>query len=163
MKRKTSASGCAALVVSIAVVFALATGSASATVTAGAVSKTFSFIGKPNSSTTTLVNVDSLLINARCDATGKPVIFAFTSASSADLFGRIFDGLGRLHIVKNSAFTKTSKGVQLSTNSGDFDGTGTVLFETSTGKVVTVNYAFDNSTTLSKQNVCTVYGSLIAS
>ena len=65
--------------------------------------------------------------------------------------------------MKNSAFTKTSKGVQLSTNSGDFDGTGTVLFETSTGKVVTVNYAFDNSTTLSKQNVCTVYGSLIAS
>ena len=63
-------------------------------------SKTFSFIGKPNSSTTTLVNVDSLLINARCDATGKPVIFAFTSASSADLFGRIFDGLGRLHIVE---------------------------------------------------------------
>ena len=115
MKRKTSASGCAALIVSIAAVFALATGSASANVTAGAVSKTFSFIGKPNSSTTTLVNVDSLLINARCDATGKPVIFAFTSASSADLFGRIFDGLGRLHIVKNSAFTKTSKGVQLST------------------------------------------------
>ena len=94
MKRKTSASRCAALIVSVAAVFALATGTASANVTAGAVSKTFSFIGKPNSSTTTLVNVDSLLINARCDATGKPVIFAFTSASSADLFGRIFDGLG---------------------------------------------------------------------
>jgi hypothetical protein len=53
--------------------------------------------------------------------------------------------------------------MQLSTNSGDFDATGTVLFETSNGKVVTVNYAFDNSTTLSKQNVCTVYGSVIAS
>jgi hypothetical protein len=163
MKRKTSASGCAALIVSIVAIVALLTGTSSAKVTANAVAKTFSFVGKPNSSTTTLVNVNSLLINARCDSTGKPVIFAFSSASSADLFGRIFDGLGRLHVVKNSSFTKASKGVQLSTNSGDFDATGTVLFETSNGKVVTVNYAFDNSTTLSKQNVCTVYGSVIAS
>jgi hypothetical protein len=163
MKWKASASGCAALIVSIAAVLALTAGTSRANVTTNAVTKTFSFIGKPNSSTTTLVNVDSLLINARCDPSGKPVIFAFTSATSADLFGRIFDGLGRLHIVKNSSFTKTSKGVQLSTNSGDFDATGTLLFETSTGKVVTVSYAFDNSTTLSKQNVCTVYGSLIAS
>jgi predicted outer membrane repeat protein len=29
--------------------------------------------------------------------------------------------------------------------------------------VVTVNIAFDNSTTLVKQNVCTVFGSVIAS
>ena len=92
----------------------------------------------------------------------RKTIFAFSSASSADLFGRIFDGLGRLHVVKNSWLTRASKGVQLSTNSGDFDATGTVLFETSNGKVVTVNYA-DDSTTLSKQNVCTVYGSVIAS
>jgi hypothetical protein len=128
------------------------------------VTKTFSFIGKPGAKkAATIVNIDSLLINARCDTGGNPVIFAFSSAQSADLFGRIFDGLGRLHIVKNSSFTKGGKGVSLSTSSGDFDATGTVLFETSTGKVVTVSYAFDNSTTLSKQNVCTVYGSLVAS
>jgi hypothetical protein len=29
--------------------------------------------------------------------------------------------------------------------------------------VVTVDYAFDNSTTLAKPDVCTVYGSAIAS
>jgi hypothetical protein len=52
---------------------------------------------------------------------------------------------------------------QLSPLSGDFDATGSVLFETSTGKVVTVNIAFDNSTTLVKQNVSTVFGSVIAS
>jgi hypothetical protein len=70
--------------------------------------------------------------------------------------------LGRIHIVKNSSFTNKGNGVSLSTSSGDYDATGTVLFETSAGKVVTVNYAFDNSTTLTRMNVCTVYGSLIA-
>jgi hypothetical protein len=92
------------------------------------------------------------------------VVFAFSSASNADLFGRLFDGLGRVHIIKNSSFTKTGapRGVSLTPSSGDFDSTGIVMFETSTGKVVTVDYALDNSTTLSKLNVCTVYGSLIA-
>lgn len=163
MKRIRSRRGQAALSVSIVALAMLTAGASSAGAAPNAVSKTFSFIAKANSKTTTLVNVDSLLINARCSPNGSPVIFAFSSATSADLFGRIFDGFGRLHIVRNSSFTKTSKGEQLSTNSGDFDGTGTLLFETSTGKVVTVNYAFDNSTTLSKQDVCTVYGSLIAS
>lgn len=130
--------------------------------TAGAVTRTFAFIGRANSPAKTLFNVDSLLINARCNSQGSPVIFAFTSAVSADLFGRAFDGLGRVHIIKNSSFTKRSRGVLLSTTSGDFDSTGTVLYETSNGTVVTVNYAFDNSTTLSRQPVCTVYGSLIA-
>lgn len=129
----------------------------------GAVSRTFSFIGKPNSKTSTVVNIDSLLINARCDSRGEPVIFAFSSATAADLFGRVFDGLGRVHIIHNSSFTKQGKGVRLSVTSGDFDSTGTVLFETSAGQVVSVNFAFDNSTTLAKQNVCTVYGSLLAS
>jgi hypothetical protein len=137
-------------------------GSASAA-SAGPVVKTFSFIGKPNSRTVNVVNIDQLTINARCDSRGNPVIFGFSSAGAADLFGRIFDGLGRLHIVKNSSFTKSSRGMQLSTTSGDFDATGTLLFEVSNGTVVTVNYSFDNATTLAKRNVCTVYGSFIAS
>ena len=66
---------------------------------------------------------------------------------NADLFGRVFDRLGRMHIIKNSSFTSKSKGVSLTPATGDFDTTGTVLFETSDGKVVTVNYALDNSTT----------------
>jgi len=141
----------------------LGAASASADVTPGAVTKTFSSIAKPNSSTRTLVNIDSLLINARCDSSGKPVVFAFTSAGSSDIFGRVFDGYGRVHILKNTSFTNKTKGIQLSPLSGDFDATGSILFETSTGKVVTVNIAFDNSTTLGKQNLCTVFGSLIAS
>jgi hypothetical protein len=162
MKRIIGTRGLPALIVSIIALVVLAAGTSSATVTTGPVTKTFSFIGKANSKTTTLVNVDSLLINARCDSRGNPVIFAFSSASNADLFGRMFDGLGRLHIIRDSSFTKKTKGLSLSTTTGDFDSTGTVMFEVSNGKVVTVNYAFDNSTTLAKLNVCTVYGSVIA-
>lgn len=140
------------------------TAHATAVGTSSPVSRTFSFIGKPNSKTTTLFNLDSLLINARCDARGNPVIFAFTSAGNADIFGRMFDGLGRQHTIKNSAFTSKSSGVSLSPAiPGDFNSSGTVMFESSTGQVVTVNYAFDNATTLAHLNVCTVYGSVIAS
>lgn len=163
MKRLIGTRGLPALFVSIIALVSLAAGTSSASTVSGPATKTFSFIAKPNSRTVTVVNVDSLLINARCDAKGSPVIFAFTSATSADIFGRMFDGFGRGHIIKNSAFTKTSKGVSLSPAvSGDYNSSGTVMFETSTGKVVTVNYAFDNATTLVKQNVCTVYGSVIA-
>jgi hypothetical protein len=162
MKRTFSSRRLAAIGVSIGALVAVAAGTASADVTPGAVTKTFSVIAKPNSSTSTLVNIDSLLINARCDSSGRPVVFAFTSAGSADIFGRIFDGYGRVHILKNTSFTNKTKGIQLSPLSGDFDATGSVLFETSTGKVVTVNIALDNSTTLVKQNVCTVFGSFIA-
>lgn len=161
MKQIIGTRGLVGLIVSSIALAVVDAGAASAA--AAPVTRTFSFIGKPSSKTATVVNIDSLLINARCDPRGNPVIFAFSSAGSADLFGRIFDGLGRLHIVKNSSFTRTSRGVGLSTSSGDFDATGTVLFEVSNGTVVTVNYAFDNSTTLAGRNVCTVYGSLIAS
>ena len=162
MKRIISPRRLVAVTASIGALAAIGAASASADVSSGAVTKTFSFIAKPSSSTTTLVNIDSLLINARCDASGRPVVFAFTSAPRADIFGRIFDGYGRVHILKNTSFTNKTKGIQLSPLSGDFDATGSVLFETSTGKVVTVNIAFDNSTTLVKQNVCTVFGSFIA-
>ncbi|HEY4829077.1 MAG TPA: hypothetical protein VIH85_20045 [Solirubrobacteraceae bacterium] len=162
MKRIINPRRLAAVGIAIGALAAIGTATASADVSPGAVTKTFSFIAKSNSSTSTLVNIDSLLINARCDSSGRPVVFAFTSAGSADIFGRIFDGYGRVHILKNTSFTNKTKGIQLSPLSGDFDATGSVLFETSTGKVVTVNIAFDNSTTLVKQNVCTVFGSFIA-
>ncbi len=132
--------------------------------TSGAVVRTFSFTASRNSRTTTVVNIDTLLINARCDSTGNPVIFAFTSSSNADLFGRLFDGLGRLHTIRSSAFTSRSRGISLSPNTpSDYNSSGTVMFGNSKGQVVTVDYAFDNATTLAKLNVCTVYGSYIAS
>lgn len=152
-----------ALMVSVGAVVAVTAGTASAAISTSAVTRTFSFIDGPNSRTTTVVNINSLLINARCDARGRPVIFAFTSASRADIFGRIFDGLGRLHLLRNTSFSSKTKGIQLSTTSGDFDATGSLLFENSDGRVVTVNLGFDNSTTLGNRNVCTVFGSLIAS
>jgi len=133
------------------------------TITATAVTRTFSFVGAPNSKTVTIVNIDSLTINARCDGAGSPIVFAFTSAPAADLFGRIFDGLGRIHIVRQSAFTKRSKGVALYPSGGDYDTTATLAFETSTGAVVKLDYALDNSTTLNHQRLCTAYGSYIAS
>ena len=161
MKRSITTRGLLALSLSVAVLGAVAAGTSSAA-PAGPVTKTFSFIGKPGSSTKPLFNIDQFQANARCDNKGLPVIFGFTTADSADLFGRVFDGLGRLHIIKNTTFKKGNS-VLLSTTSGDFDSTGTLLFETSTGTVVTVQYAFDNSTTLGRQNLCTVFGSYIAS
>jgi hypothetical protein len=176
MKRTIGARSLAALAVSVIALVLMAAGTSGAAAprahvtstprgtvsVSSAVTRTFSFIGKPNSRTMTVVDIDGLLINARCSANGSPIIFAFSSANSADLFGRIFDGQGRIHIIKNSAFTKTSKGVGLYPSSGDYDATATVLFEQSDGRVVTVNYAFDNATTLNRMNVCTVYGSYIA-
>ena len=161
MKRSITARGLLALVLTITALGALAAATSSAA-PAGPVTKTFSFIAKPGSSPKPLFNIDQFLANARCDKGGLPVIFGFTTARGADLFGRVFDGLGRLHIIKNTTFDNKSS-VLLSTTSGDYDSTGTLLFETSTGTVVTVQYAFDNSTTLGRQNLCTVFGSYIAS
>jgi hypothetical protein len=156
-------SGLVALTASVVALVLLGSGASSATGVSGPVTRTFSYIARSNSKTRVLFNVDSLLFNARCDPRGNPVIFAFTSASNADIFGRMFDGLGRTHIIKNSSFTKKSKGVSLSPSiPGDFNSSGTVMFEASNGRTVTVNYAFDNSTTLARMSVCTVYGSIIA-
>ncbi len=130
--------------------------------TAGPVTRTFSFIGAPGSKTANIVSIDGLTINARCGTAGQPVIFAFSSVAKSDILGRIFDGLGRVHVIHNTSFGPNVS-VALSTTSGDFDASGSVLFEAPTGKVVTVNYGFDNATTLGKQNVCTVFGSAIAS
>jgi len=73
-----------------------AASTSSAAVSRGPATRTFSFIGGAKSKTVTLVNADSLLINARCNAQGEPVIYAFSSSQNADLFGRFYDGLGRL-------------------------------------------------------------------
>jgi hypothetical protein len=159
--------GLAAVVLSVATLIALGASPVGAapgvkTVT-NAIPRTFSFIGKPGGRTVGIVNINGFQMNARCDSRGNPVIFGFSLAAKADLLGRIFDGLGRLHSVHNTSFVKGTSGVFLSTTSGDFDASGSVLFEDSNGNVVSVNYAFDNATTLAKQNVCTVYGSLIAS
>lgn len=161
MKRIINRRSAITLVVTIVGLGAMGAGSASAQT--GSVTKTFSFIAKPNSgSGKVVVNIDGLTINARCNARGEPVIYAFSS-TDADLFGRVFDGYGRLSSIKQSSFVKGNPGVLLSVNAGDFDASGNVLYETYRGAVVTVNYAFDNATTLAKRNLCTVYGSYIAS
>lgn len=137
-------------------------GQAAMAAPATAVTRTFSFIGKPNSKTSTLLNnVDGLVINARCTSNGSPLVFAFSRAPAADVFARVFDGSGRVHVMRNTAFTSKSS-FQLSPSNNDFDSTGSLLFETLTGQVVTVNIAFDNSTTLVRRNLCTVFGSYIA-
>jgi hypothetical protein len=128
-----------------------------------AVTRTFSFTAKPGSKTKTLFSVNQLTVNARCDTNGNPVVFAFSSASNADMFVRVFHGFGRLHTFKSTSFSKGSKGMALSSASNDFDSTGQALFGTATGNVVTVNYAFDNATTMNKLNICAVYGSYVGS
>jgi hypothetical protein len=160
MNRIMGKRGAVALIVSIVGLASVGSVSASA---ASPVVRTFSFIAKPNSGTgKVVINIDGLVVNARCNASGEPVIYAFSNAD-ADLFGRVFDGYGRLTSIKQSSFVKGNPGVLLSVHNGDFDASGNVLYETSAGKVVTVNYSFDNSTTLAKRNLCTVYGSFIAS
>ena len=178
MKRLMRGRSIAALIVSIVAVAVAATGTASASSdhatvkttvhraivkgSAGPVTRTFSFTGAPGSKTANIVSINGLTINARCGSAGQPVIFAFSGVAKSDILGRIFDGLGRLHIIHNTSFGPNVS-VALSTTSGDFDASGSVLFETPAGKVVTVSYGFDNATTLGKQNVCTVFGSAIAS
>jgi hypothetical protein len=138
-------------------------GASSAAAATNPATKTFSFIAKPKSKTTTVLNINGILINARCNGAGEPVVFAFSSSTAADLFGRVFDGSGHLHVIHDSSFTKAGKGDRVSPTSNDFDATGALLYETSSGQVVTVQLAFDNATTLAKKNVCTVYGSAVAS
>jgi hypothetical protein len=171
MKRVLGTRGTAALIVSIIAVVVAATGTSfgasggskpTLKASSGTVTRTFSYIGAPGSKTANVVNINQLTINARCGTGGQPIVFAFTSSSAADIFGRTFDGLGRIHIIHNTSFNRGGKGIALSTTSGDFDASSTVLFETNTGKVVTVQMAFDNSTTLGKRRVCTVYGSSVA-
>ncbi len=160
MKSSISFRRLAAVGVTVGVIIGIS--GASAVAASAPVTRTFSFIAAPSSKTSTIVNIDSLLINARCSAGGSPIVFAFTSAPAADIFARVFDGFGRLHTMKNTSFTSKTKGLQLSPSSGDFNATGTVFFETLSGKVVTVNIAFDNSTTLVGRKLCTVFGSFIA-
>jgi hypothetical protein len=163
--------GWAALIASAAVLAAVGVGTASASFSSSSngsvnitngVTKSFAFIGKNNSKTVNVVNIDKLTINARCNGSGSPIVFAFSSATNGDLFGRVFDGHGRLQIVHNSSFSKGNPGVRLNPTSNDFDSTGTVVYENSSGQAVTVNIAMDNATTLNKLNVCTVYGSVVA-
>jgi hypothetical protein len=164
MHRLTRQRGLGALIFSIVALVAVTAGTSQANV--GPTNKilTFNFQAKANSRTSQLFSVDGLSANARCDSKGGPVIFAFTSSSNADLLGHMIDGSGRLHVIKNDNFSKRSKGVSLAPNTtGDRDAAGTVIFESSNGRVVTVNYAFDNSRTLNNLNVCTVYGTLVAS
>jgi hypothetical protein len=168
MKRMGGTRGGAALIVAVGAMVMGAVGTSSGAVTRGPSIKTFSVIAKnaPNQKAKVALNVDGLLINARCGTgsnAGNPVVFAFSNVPAADLLGHMFDGAGRTHIIHNTQFNKGTKGVRISSTSSDFDGSGMVAFETSKGKVVTVNYAFDNATTLNKQNVCTFYGSYVAS
>jgi hypothetical protein len=173
MNRKSGVRVFIAAIASVSVLFVIVVGSASARLvktsmvkirtSAAPVTRTFSFIGRPGGPTSTIFNIDGFLVNARCSSGGSPIVFGFPRTSTAaDLFGRMFDGLGRFHAIKDSSFNRSTRGVALYTTSGDFDASGSVAFETSSGKVVTVDYAFDNSTTLNRQRVCTVYGSFVA-
>ncbi len=139
-------------------------GQAAVAAPATAVTRTFSFIGeaelqdRDRCSTT----FDGLVINARCTRTarrscsrspGRPPPTSSPGCSTEPV---------GCTSMKNTSFTNKTKGIQLSPSNNDFDSTGSVLFETLTGQVVTVNIAFDNSTTLVRRNLCTVFGSYIA-
>src|SRR5437868_9646593 len=110
MKRIMGTRGIAALILSVGGLAVLGGATSSAAASPGAVTRTFSFVGKANGHTVTVVNIDSLLINARCDGRGFPVVFGFTSANASDLFAHVFDAFGRVHIIKNTSFTKHSRG-----------------------------------------------------
>jgi hypothetical protein len=167
MQRLKSVRGLAALIVAVIALVAAIVGTSGANVGPTQKVLTFSFTAGPNSRTSNLFSTDGLTVNVRCGPKGGPVIFAFTSSRHADLLGHMLDGSGRTHIIKNDSFTSSSKGVSLAPNtSGDRDAAGTVVYEQASGgsaSVVSVNYAFDNSRTLANLNVCTVYGTAVAS
>ncbi len=165
MRRMLGSRGMVASIAAFGAVVVVAAGPAAASVSKNPTTKTFSVIAKNGQKAKVAVNVDGLTINARCgtgSATGTPVVFAFSSVPAGDLLGHMFDGAGRTHIIHNTQFNKGTNGVRLTPTSSDFDGSGVVAFESSKGVVVTVTYAFDNATTLNRQNVCTFYGSYVA-
>ena len=61
------------------------------------VTRTFSFVGPSGSKTATVVSIDGLTINARCNTSGGPVIFAFSSVAKSDILGRFSTGRVALH------------------------------------------------------------------
>ena len=74
----------------------------------------------------------------------------------------MIDGSGRTHIIATDSFTNGGKGARLAPNtSGDRDAAGTLVYGTSDGRALTVNYALDNSRTMAGLNVCVVYGTLV--
>ena len=165
MRRMLRSRAMVASIAAFGAVAAVVAGPAAASVTKNPSTKTFSVIAKNGQKAKVAVNVDGLTINARCgtgSAAGTPVVFAFSGVPAGDLLGHMFDGAGRTHIIHNTQFNKGTNGVRLTPTSSDFDGSGVVAFESSKGVVVTVTYAFDNATTLNKQNVCTFYGSYVA-
>jgi hypothetical protein len=155
-----------AVALSVGVLGAGAATTAAATrvgVTSTAVTRAFSFYASPNSRTQTLFNVNGFSANARCSASGSPIVFGFSSGSGGDLLGHVIDGAGRVHVIHNTSFDKKSRGQQLYPSSSDFDASGSVSYEDIDSRVVTVTYALDNSTTLGGRRVCTVYGTYTAS
>ena len=165
MRRLLGTRGTAALIVAVGAMVVFAAGTSSGAVTRNPTTKTFSVIAKNGQNAKVAVNVDGLTINARCGTgsnAGNPVAFAFSSVPAGDLLGHMFDGAGRTHIIHNTQFNKGTRGVLITSSVSDFDGSGVVAFESSKGAVVTVTYAFDDATTLNKQNVCTFYGSYVA-
>ena len=163
MSKLKNTRGLGALVVSIIAVIAAVVGNAAAAGSSGPVTKTFNFTSTTNNNTTTLFSADGLTVNARCDPQNAPVIFAFTSAFNSDLLGHVIDGAGHVHLIANDSFNKFGKGVSLAPNiTGDRDASGTLVYSTFAGKVVSVTYAFDNSPTFGGKKVCTVYGTYVA-
>lgn len=150
-------------VLCVTAVAAVPAGAVNQTKVSNAVTRTFSFIASPGGKAgKAILDIDGLLMNARCNTQGAPVVFAFSRASNADLFGRVFDGVGRVHVIHDTRFNSKSKGDLISPSSNDFDSSGSLLFENTKGQVVTVSIAMDNSTTLGGQRVCTVFGSWVA-
>ena len=124
---------------------------------------TFAFQGGKGSALRTLLNVNGLTIRARCNSAGSPQITATTSSNNADLFGHVITGHGRVHAIADDAFHKGVTANLVAGVTGDPDASGSVQYQIGSGKLVTVNYSFDNARTLNGTNVCTVYGSSLSS
>lgn len=124
---------------------------------------TFAFQASKGSSFRTLLSINGLTIRARCTSAGSPQISATTSSNNADLFGHVITGGGRVHAIADDAFHKGVTHNLVAGVTGDTDASGSVQYQIGSGKLVTVNYAFDNARTLNGTNVCTVYGSSLSS
>ncbi len=121
-----------------------------------------SFTARPHSSTVKLLNVDGLTIKTSCSSAGEAVIRATTSSTNADLIGHVIDSKGVGHAIADDAFHRGVTDDLTATVGGDQDASGNAVYETAAGKVVSLTYAFDNSSTLNGKNVCTVYGTAIS-
>jgi hypothetical protein len=111
---------------------------------------------------TVLNNVNGLTITASCDSSGDVLANASTTASNADLLGNVVDLSTGADFPLSIDYFSSGTPEGLLGPLHTVPAEGHTEYATDAGKVVTLNYASENSPTLNGESVCVFYGTAIA-